>query len=77
MGIIAGVSSTKISGLIELVRDETDTRLPNAARFALAAIANQIEELRRQIDDIERRLFASQNVTRTCGGWLRYQVSER
>ncbi len=56
MGIIAGVSSAKIAGLIELVWDETDTRLPNAARFALAAIANQIEASRRQIDAIERAI---------------------
>lgn len=54
LGIIAGVSSAKIAGLIKIVRDETDARLPKAARFALAAVADQIEALMRQIDDLER-----------------------
>ena len=56
LGIIAGVSSAKVAGLIEIVRDETDARLPKAARFALAAIADQIEALMRQIDDLEREI---------------------
>ncbi|MFC3320535.1 IS110 family transposase [Mesorhizobium cantuariense] len=56
LGIIAGVSSAKIAGLIEIVRDETDTRLPKAARLALSAIADQIEALMRQIDDLEREI---------------------
>lgn len=54
--IIAGVSSAKVAGLIEIVRDETDARLPKAARLALSAIADQIEALMRQIDDLEREI---------------------
>lgn len=56
LGIITGVSSAKITGLIQIVRDETDARLPKAARFALAAVADQIETLTRQIDDLEREI---------------------
>ncbi|MFC3326121.1 transposase [Mesorhizobium cantuariense] len=56
LGIIASISSAKIAGLIEIVRDETDTRLPKAARLALSAIADQIEALMRQIDDLEREI---------------------
>jgi transposase len=56
LGIVAGVSSAKIEGLIEIVRDETDARLPNAARLALSVIADQIEALMRQIDDLEREI---------------------
>ncbi len=56
MCIIAGVSSAKIARLIEIVRDEADARLPKAARFALAAVADQIETLMRQIDGLEREI---------------------
>jgi transposase len=56
LGIIAGVRSAKIAGLIEIVRDETDARLPKAARFALAAVADQIEALTRRIGDLEREI---------------------
>ena len=35
LGIIAGIDTAKIVGLIAIGHDETDARLPNAARFAL------------------------------------------
>ena len=44
-GIIAATGKAKVAGLVEIVRDETDARLPKAARFALAEIASQIEAL--------------------------------
>jgi transposase len=56
VGIIAGISSAKVAGLIDIVRDETDARLPKAARLALSTIADQIEALMRQIDDLEREI---------------------
>lgn len=56
LGIIAGVRSAKVAGLIDIVRDETDARLPKAARLALSAIADQIEALTRQIDALEREI---------------------
>lgn len=56
LGIVASVSSAKIAGLIEIVRDETDARLPKAARLALSVIADQIEALMRQIADLEREI---------------------
>ncbi len=56
LGIIAGISSAKVGGLIDVVRDETDARLPKAARLALSAIADQVESLTRQIDDLEREI---------------------
>lgn len=48
----------KVAALIEIVRDETDERLPTAARFALRQIADQIEMLVRQIDRLEREIVA-------------------
>lgn len=56
LGIIAGARSAKVAGLIDIVRDETDARLPKAARLALSAIADQIEALTRQIDALEREI---------------------
>jgi transposase len=51
------------------VRDEEEFRLPKAARFALAEIADQIEALTRQIDKLERAIVAEvRSVMRTCGG---------
>ena len=48
--IIAATGKAKVAGLVEIVRNEADGRLPKAARFALAEIASQIEALARQIE---------------------------
>ena len=58
LGIIGGAGIAKVAGLVEIIRDETDARLPKAARFALSAIADQIEALARQIDRLEREIIA-------------------
>ncbi|NRP75492.1 hypothetical protein ILFOPFJJ_06415 [Ensifer psoraleae] len=58
LGIIAGIGTAKIASLIAIVRDETDARLPNAARFALTAIADQIDAQALQINKLERELVA-------------------
>ncbi|MBB4383615.1 transposase [Bradyrhizobium sp. SBR1B] len=44
----------KVEALIAIVRDKTDVRLPAAARFALMAIADEIEAAADQIDRPER-----------------------
>ncbi len=59
LGIISGIGTAKVVGLIAIVRDETDARLPKAARFALSAIADQIEALIVQIDKLEREIVAA------------------
>jgi len=58
LGIISGIGTAKVAGLITVVRDETDARLPKTARFALSAIADQIEALILQIDKLEREIVA-------------------
>ena len=58
LGVIAAIGTAKVAALIEIVRDEADVRLPKAARFALAEIANQIEALKRQIEKLEREIVA-------------------
>ena len=53
-GIIAAIGTAKVAALIKIVRDEEDICVPQAARLALAEIADQIETLTRQIDKLER-----------------------
>lgn len=58
LGIIAAGGIGKVGALIAIVRDEEDARLPAAARFALTAIAGQIEALARETDRLERAIVA-------------------
>jgi transposase len=58
-GIVTGIGTTKVTALIAIVRDTADTRLPDAARFALSALADQIEALARQIEKLERAIVAT------------------
>jgi transposase len=58
-GIVTGIGPAKVAALIAIVRDTADTRLPDAARFALSAIADQIEALVRQIEKLEREIIAT------------------
>lgn len=58
LGVVVGTGTAKVAGLVEIVRDETDGRLPKAARFALSAIADQIEVLAQQINRLEREIIA-------------------
>ncbi|EHK55637.1 IS110 family transposase [Allomesorhizobium alhagi] len=59
LGIITAAGLAKVATLVAIVRDETDPRLPSAARFALMAIADQIEALMDQIDRLERAIVAA------------------
>jgi transposase len=56
LGIIAAVGMAKVAALVAIVRDETDARLPPAARFALMAVVDQIGALAGQIDRLERSI---------------------
>lgn len=58
LGIITGIGTARIAGLVAIVRDETDARLPAAARFALTTMTDQIESLAAQIDKLERELVS-------------------
>lgn len=57
-GIVVGAGVARVAGLVEIVRDETDARLPKAARFALSATADQIDSLASQIDRFQREIVA-------------------
>ena len=56
LGIIAPTGIANVKALAPIIRDEEDTRLPPAARFALTEIINQIEMLATQIDKLEREI---------------------
>jgi transposase len=58
LGVVVGSGPAKVVRLIEIIRDESDVRLPRAARFALSAIADQIEVLAHQIDALETEIVA-------------------
>lgn len=53
LGIIAGAGVAKVESLIAIVRDDADARLPQTARFALTAIADEIEFLKRAASKLE------------------------
>ncbi len=59
LGVITAIGTTKVSGLIDIVRDATDARLPKTARFALSTLADQIEALFAQIVKLEREIVAA------------------
>lgn len=56
LGIIATAGLAKVEVLVAIVRDETDARLPAAARFALRAIADEIDASADQIERLERAI---------------------
>lgn len=56
LGIIATAGLAKVEALVAIIRDETDARLPAAARFALIAIADEIEVSADQVERLERAI---------------------
>jgi transposase len=56
LGIIAAVGKAKMMALIQIIRNEGDERLPQAARFALTEIVDQFEGLNRRIEKLDREI---------------------
>lgn len=61
LGIIVGQGRQRVDGLVDLLDDEELT-LPAHARIALAVLVNQLKELDRQVEAIERELAQIQRV---------------
>ena len=59
MGIVAATGMTSIAKLIVMLRDDEDTRLPNAARTALLEMADPIETLTTRIEKLDRKILAT------------------
>ena len=58
LGIVAGTGVAKVAGLVAIVRDAEDGRLPAAARLALTSLADQIDRLTAEVEALERQLVA-------------------
>ena len=57
-GIVARVGRKGIAGLLEVVADSSDRRLPEVARTCLAALGCQLGMLKAQILEFDRRIMA-------------------
>ncbi|WP_245285978.1 transposase, partial [Bradyrhizobium sp. WSM1253] len=54
-GVIVGQGRQRVDGLVQML-DDDQLSLPTTARMALAALVNQMKEVDRQIEAIEREL---------------------
>lgn len=57
-GVIAPQGLRNVAGLLAIVRDESDTRLPALARQVLAVLSSQLEQLTAAVEMIEKQLAA-------------------
>src|SRR5205823_2136456 len=57
-GLIAALGLHKVAGLIAIVRDDKDGRLPDMARQVLRVIADQLDDLETRIAAIEAQIMA-------------------
>lgn len=57
-GIVEAQGLHKVAWLIAILRDKTDTRVPDLARPALKAIAGQIDDIQKRITAIEAKVLA-------------------
>jgi transposase len=64
-GIVAGVGRNGVETLLELISKGEDERLPSAARECLMALAAQLELVKRQILEADRRVLAWHRSSKT------------
>jgi len=64
-GIVAGVGRNGVETLLELITRGEDERLPSAARECLMALAAQLELVKRQILEADRRVRAWHRTSKT------------
>lgn len=57
-GLIEAQGLHKVAGLITIIRDDTDERIPDMARQALKVIAGQLDELQLRIAAINAQVLA-------------------
>ena len=58
LGIVAGVGRNGLERLLETVKDHGDERVPAEARECLIALSAQLEMVKRQILEADRRILA-------------------
>ncbi len=64
-GIVAGVGRNGVEKLLELISKGEDERIPEAARGCLIALAAQLELVKRQILEADRRVRAWHRASKT------------
>jgi transposase len=57
-GIVVAQGTAKLNGLLTLIADETDKRIPTVARGCLLVLAQQLQDLHLKISDVERLIHA-------------------
>lgn len=57
-GVVAPQGARHVAELVAVVADAGDTRLPDIARAALAPLVRQMQRLKAEIGDLDRRLLA-------------------
>lgn len=58
LGIVSGTGVSRVAGLIGIVRDPDDARLPVIARRALSDLADHIEALSERLHRLDREIVA-------------------
>ncbi|MDH3741529.1 MAG: IS110 family transposase [Hyphomicrobiales bacterium] len=64
-GIVAGIGRNGVEVLLELIAKGEDERVPAAARECLVALATQLQLVKRQILEADRRVLAWHRSSRT------------
>ena len=64
-GIVAGIGRNGVEKLLELITTGEDERIPPAARECLMALATQLELVKRQILEADRRVLAWHRSSKT------------
>lgn len=62
-GLAAPIGRMGLQGLIEIVRDEADMRVPASARICLKLLADQLDLVNRQALETDRLILASARAT--------------
>ena len=62
-GLVAPIGRLGLQGLIEIVRDEADERVPASARICLKLLADQLGLVNRQALETDRLILASARAT--------------
>jgi transposase len=62
-GLVAPIGRMGLQGLIEIVRDETDARVPASARICLRLLAEQLDLINRHALETDRMILASARAT--------------
>ena len=64
-GIVAGIGRNGVESLLELIAKGEDERIPPAARECLIALAMQLQLVKRQILEADRRVLAWHRASKT------------